>query len=113
MAWLNEGKGVVGATEQIEPVYEGGELVTGTLNKHTGVFERSTDGIDILHISTPGQEQVADDDPRVLAILRPPDPPPLVSPAEIVEALDEVAAGLPAAGRVKLDALKDRLIGAL
>jgi hypothetical protein len=52
---------------------------------------------------TVNQEEVSDTDPRVEALMNPPEMPDPYE--ELLDALDEVAANLQAGERVKLDAL--------
>jgi hypothetical protein len=66
MKWLNEAKGVLSAGEQLEPVLDDqGNFINGHLEN--GEFKPDEKGPDILHRPVPGQIQVADDDPRVIA----------------------------------------------
>jgi len=60
MYWLNESKGVLARCEQL-----------------------AADGSPV-----PGQIEVPDDDPRVVARLNPPDPPPPITVEEVLTAVD-------------------------
>ena len=53
-------------------------------------------------------EQLPDDHPDVVDFRNQPDPPPPITTAEVVAALDEIATALPPASRAKLDALLAR-----
>ena len=58
-----------------------------------------------------GQESLPPDHPDVVAFLNPPDPPPPVTTAEILDAMKQIAdaAGLSTAQKSKLTALIARL----
>lgn len=71
--YLNESKNVLSTGEQLQPVLENGHLIYGRLMPD-GTFLRDPPdvdikGPDILHEPIPGQECLADDDPRVIAFM--------------------------------------------
>ncbi len=71
--------------------------------KVSGVFARPQPGY--------GEEWLDDGDPEVVAYLNPPDPPPPITTAEILDAMKQIAtgAGLTTSQKSKLTALIARL----